>query len=210
MAKTGKRKVVNKSKKVKRSQKKTKRVIRRGRNTRKRGGMLEFITDNWSVPKDTIRLLSLTRSNMKKEEIKSLVKFYLSYTGAHLLKKSGFYENIKPALKNAKKWSADGTDIGDARNPLNRANKYVLENFDIATDGKVRPKSTVTSVTASVLDKKTVEEKKNYPKTDDKETDKETDQGSEESEGNYDEETDQGSDEKEMNEVISGSVIKYN
>jgi hypothetical protein len=191
MAKTGKRKVVNKSKKVKRSQKKTKRVIRRGRNTRKRGGMLEFITDNWSVPKDTIRLLSLNRSNMKREEIKSLVNFYLSYTGAHLLKKSGFYENIKPALKNAEKWSANGTDIGDARNPLNRANKYVLENFDIATDGKVRPKSTVTSVTASVLDKKTVEEEKSYSKTDDKKTyqgsDEETDQGSEE--------TDQGSDE---------------
>ena len=198
MAKTGKRKVVNKSKKVKRSQKKTKRVIRRGRNTRKRGGMLEFITDNWSVPKDTIRLLSLNRSNMKREEIKSLVNFYLSYTGAHLLKKSGFYENIKPALKNAEKWSANGTDIGDARNPLNRANKYVLENFDIATDGKVRPKSTVTSVTASVLDKKTVEEEKSYSKTDDKKTyqgsDEETDQGSEETDQGS-EETDQGSDE---------------
>jgi tRNA G18 (ribose-2'-O)-methylase SpoU len=38
MAKTGKRKIVNKSKKVKRSDKKTKRVIRRGRKTRKIGG----------------------------------------------------------------------------------------------------------------------------------------------------------------------------
>lgn len=43
MANTGKRKIVNKSKKVKRSQKKTKRVIRRGRNTWKGGGLLDFL-----------------------------------------------------------------------------------------------------------------------------------------------------------------------
>ena len=174
MAKTGKRKIVNKSKKVKRSDKKTKRVIRRGRKTRKTGG------SNANIPTDKINLIVddttrkakvlLLASNSSKDHvkqrhikrIKELADMYFNkgyfYGGrADLLEKFIFtpsdklkYEMHDQKLRTNKNFSEIVTiymtgkaPIGWVKEVVNAANKHVLQNFDIATDGKVTPKSTV-------------------------------------------------------------------